>query len=249
MDTLSNLKTCVEKNFDEGGAKKVLESFHIEPFVEIESVFGGTIDDLASNAFKKPKKDVFEWDDKNTNRLIELSRANAAVNEMIDIFDTSSDTIKSKLSELGMPVRENFENTPDSFKRMRQYFNTGIFVKTDPNLNIVDTLLERKFIVPVHSVSFFDPPEDLLWTPIEVLESSRDNDGNEMPIDPIEYEIRDLKLTPAKAIEKVVKERIEPFVNTTFTFSEKTLSKEDLTYWMMRLVLYELVLTQMVLGL
>jgi hypothetical protein len=61
--------------------------------------------------------------------------------------------------------------------------------------------------------------EDIERTPISTLESTRGKDGYKIPIDPIEYKIKDLSLIDA--VKLVIKERIEPLVNMTFEFIDE----------------------------
>lgn len=54
------------------------------------------------------------------------------------------------------------------------------------------------------------------WTPLALLEKMKNQNGNKIKIDPLEYQIR--QLSPIEAVKKVVRDRIQPIVGLKFIF-------------------------------
>lgn len=81
----------------------------------------------------------------------------------------------------------------------------------------------RQKIWPLDSkivISFMKDTEDEKpqWTSLEKLKSFRNQKGHQIPIDPLEYTIRDLP--PKEAITKIIKERIIPLVSLDISFAK-----------------------------
>ena len=181
--------------------------------------------DLAE--YKRQYSDVFQdldsvWTPQNENRLKDLVGRGESIADIAVIFTVSEDDVRKKLDELGFAIIENFENNNSEksflYKRLSYFFENGILEKTNPTLNLIDTIKNRKFIVKKITISF-SKPEDIEWTSLLELQGARDNDGKVLPLDPIEYQIRDLSFSDA--IKKVIKERIEPLVNIKFEFIDE----------------------------
>ena len=59
-------------------------------------------------------------------------------------------------------------------------------------------------------IRFLDQDTGVKFTSLKILENTRNNKGQLIPLDPIEKEIRGL--SPKDAVKKIVKKRIEPIV-------------------------------------
>lgn len=103
--------------------------------------------------------------------------------------------------------------------RIQNYIDDGILEFYDPNLTIPQAINQRKFSVKKLTVSFVEPKLYSEWTPINEMENRLDNEGNNILLDPLEYQVRDL--TPIEAVKKVIRERIEPLVNIKFEFLDE----------------------------
>ena len=114
---------------------------------------------------------------------------------------------------------ETFEKEPLMMQRVKQYVNNGVFLLADPKLGIAQSVIQRQFYVRKMTISFNSDPENVRRTPLIQLEGMRDQDGNIIELDPIEYKIRNL--SPIDAIKTVFRERIEPLVNIEFEFLDE----------------------------
>ena len=184
--------------------------------------FDKTLSQSELDEYKKKHTDVFGelniWDEENTATLVNLVKEGKTVNEMADIFGTGGDTIRRKIKELNLQIKENFEpkiKRTAWFSRLRYYVDNKIITLHDPKLNLVDSIINRKFHVGKLTISFGDPSK-AMRTDLKTLENMRGENNEPIKIDPIEYEIR--KMDPRDAIKKVIKERLEPFVNMIFEF-------------------------------
>ena len=188
---------------------------------------------LPDRIFKNNNKnDTVNWDNTNKSRLLELHYKGTDILDISNIFGTSPENIKKQLKTMGLTIVEKFtrrkvelpiplvekytRNRSKLYSKLRYYIKNNIIILKDPNLNIVDSVMSRQFFTNKFTISFGNI-DNFVWSDLNTLETMRDENYNLIPIDPIEYEIRKLK-DPRDAIKKVVRERIEPFVNIIFEF-------------------------------
>lgn len=84
---------------------------------------------------------------------------------------------------------------------------------------LTQKMWSQNAIITVSFVYTEENIKNVNWTPISILKGMKNSDGNPIKLDPIEKEIR--KLSPIKAIKKIVMERIQPIVGLKFIFVEK----------------------------
>ena len=109
-------------------------------------------------------------------------------------------------------------------EKLKQYVRDGIIILNDPNKSLKDSLIDREFTVNKMTVSF-NPPGNVKWTPIQSLKNMRDNKGNLIPLDPLEYKIR--TLSHQEAVKTVIRERFMPIVNLDFEFLDEVESNTN----------------------
>lgn len=140
-------------------------------------------------------------------------------------MDCCPHLIQEKLDELNLCQIEHYvspesdnQNTQREMMlaRIRSLIDKGIITLQNPELGIVQSIMERKYFIKKVTISFHGLNDKIKWTPLGKMKQNYDNEGNRILIDPIEDEIRDL--SPPDAIKKVVKDRIEPLLNLKFEF-------------------------------
>lgn len=175
---------------------------------------------------KELKEDFDGWNILQEKKLSKLFDLTCDYNQLAKHMHYCPCYIKKKLEKMGLYSIENFENDSNStnknrnimINRIQQFIDDGILKLSDPNRGIVESIIKRKFYIKKATVSFQN--ENMAeWSSLTSLENTYDVNGNLMKIDPIEYEIR--KLSPIEAVKKVIRERIEPFINLKFEFLDE----------------------------
>ena len=194
-----------------------------EQRLDYEKRISGLLEDEEE---KKDEEDVDGWNTDKEKKLSKLFDLTCNYNQLAKHMHYCPCYIKKKLEKMGLYSIENFENDSKStnknrnimINRIQQFINEGIIKLSDPNRGIVESIIKRKFYIKKATVSFQN--ENMAeWSSLTSLENTYDVNGNLMKIDPIEYEIR--KLSPIEAVKKVIRERIEPFINLKFEFLDE----------------------------
>lgn len=107
---------------------------------------------------------------------------------------------------------------PPMLKRIFFFLEKGILALQDPEAPLADSIMNKQFFIDKITITF-GPENKVKRTPIIQLEGTRDNEGNIIKPDPLEYEIQ--KLSPINAVKKVLQERIFPLVNIEFEFIDE----------------------------
>jgi len=122
------------------------------------------------------------------------------------------------LSELRICVQKPLPHEEKELETLQNASNSGYHFEKLRAAFFTKKLWPNNSTIKISFNPSYSKSKTAHWTPLSTLESQRQNDGSALKIDPIEYEIR--KLTPEKAVEKIVKERIQPIVNLKFKFVE-----------------------------
>jgi len=144
--------------------------------------------------------------------------------EFEDVFGTiiSEEEEKEKRKFIGREEYKVNTSQVSLLQRIENFVEKGLIVLTQPELGIVQSMIQRKFFVKKVTISFGNEGF-AKKTPLIELEGIRDSDGNTIEIDPIEYKIRDL--TPINAVKKVLRERVFPLVNLEFEFIDEKIKE------------------------
>lgn len=120
------------------------------------------------------------------------------------------------LTNLKICIEKPLPDELHSVKMLKQRANSGEHLGKLKAAFYTSKLWPKKATI---KISFKDTNESNIsadWTPLATLKGSRNIDGSESKLDPIEYEIR--KLPPKEAVKKVVRERIAPMTDLNFVF-------------------------------
>ena len=150
--------------------------------------------------------------------------SNRSCKDFACIFNTSMNNMKNTLSECGIrtinhPLVEHFERPKgkDLVERLRYFVKEKIIVLTHPKLNLIDSIIDKKFYIKKITVSFVNPL-DAKWKDERRSKTTSVQQGNELTEDPIQQKI--VGMTPQDAVKTIIRERIEPLTNIRFEFIE-----------------------------
>ena len=185
------------------------------------------IEDVVRDYSKKQKEekveDIFKYsfEEEQKKQALEYKKHFEAIYGVI--FEKEKDE-EEESRKLGTEDYEpEYNQNEIMFQRIKNFIDQGIIVLTQPELGIAKSIIQRKFVVKKITISFGEEGT-VKKTPLIELESVRDNDGNVVEIDPIEYKIRNL--SPINAVKKVLRERIFPLVNLEFEFLDEKIQED-----------------------
>lgn len=138
-----------------------------------------------------------------------------------NVFKSISDFEEEEKQKQKLKSLEKYSE-PIMLNRIKNFVDQGIIELSNHDLSLVQSIIQRKFFVKKVTISFGNE-NFVKKTPIIELESVRDNNGNIIEIDPIEYKIKDL--TPINAVKTVLRERFFPLVNLEFVFLDEILKE------------------------
>ena len=203
---------------------------------QFEDIFGAIseeeqeekqVEDVVRDYSKKQKEeqveDVFKYsfEEEQKKQVLEYKKHFEAIYGVI--FEKEKDE-EEESKKLGIENYEpEYNENEIMFQRIKNFIDQGIIVLTQPELGIAKSIIQRKFVVKKITISFGEEGT-VKKTPLIELESVRDNDGNVVEIDPIEYKIRNL--SPINAVKKVLRERIFPLVNLEFEFLDEKIQED-----------------------
>ena len=198
-----------------------IEAVHFQK--EYEKLFvsllkmGGSLCKLKSKA---PK-----WDKEKDAKLLSLIGGNSEIEDIANIFNTDPVEIRDRLRFLNYETIEPkkqldiYEKNKDYiYRRFKYFLKNGIIGLRSSDTNLVDAMVQRDFIIKKITISF-SPEQNVEWTPLIKLEGSRDVFGNVLPIDPLEYKIREMSIS--EAVKTVIKERLAKLLDLEFIFVDE----------------------------
>ena len=155
--------------------------------------------------------------------LLSRNKEFISCDEYACIFNISNEDmnriLQSQQEKTNHNIIEGFErpSANDLIRRLRHFVDEEIIVLLHPKLNLIDSIIEKKFFIKKITVSFVDSNK-AKWKSINNRAKDKDQQGNYIQYDPLQKRLESNSASPEEIVKTIIKERIEPLTTIKFEF-------------------------------